>query len=126
MGSFRVVEWGGWLDLREEFGTVGYEFTIKPMSGGSSPDTICIQKPSKQDSKNLAAQPPPPLLEEKKQDIPDMNFAEPLPSFQPTASFPRSVTICEAMYIYVYLGICVEYIRLHICGYTRICVYVYA
>lgn len=48
-GSFRVLDWGG-LRLRDEFGTVGYEFIIKLISEGSIPDTICIQKPSKQDS----------------------------------------------------------------------------
>lgn len=67
MGSFRVLDWG-WLDLRKEFGTVEHEFIIKLISEGSGPDTICIQKPSKQDSKILAAQPTPPPLEAKKKD----------------------------------------------------------
>lgn len=107
---------GGWLDLREEFVTVGYDFIIKLTSEGSSPDTICIQKPSKQDGRNLAAQPTPPR-------VPDVNFVEPWPSFQANCLFPKVSNYLRG-YVYICISgyMCRRYSPAHMWIYMDTCV----
>ena len=121
LGSFRVLNWG-WLGLRGEFGTVAYEFIIKLISEGSSPDTICIQKPSKCDSKNLAAQPTPPALNKKKKN-PWGEFCWILAQFPANHFFPQVSNYLRG-YVYICISgyMCRIYSPAHMWIYMDMCV----